>query len=143
MNIIKLLILACISVSLYSEESLISILENNNWISDGDKTKSWIVTNRPNKASNDNLMSLFGRLKCKFKNGLWFSEMDGTINEKEYKVSAITGKEVVLITRESLLNRDIPIIIEFNESLTGYSIYVSSVDIREYFTIDKTAAQQK
>ncbi len=69
--------------------------------------------------------------------------MDGTINEKEYKVSAITGKEVVLITRESLLNRDIPIIIEFNESLTGYSIYVSSVDIREYFTIDKTAAQQK
>ena len=143
MNLIKFFILACISVSLYSEEKLISILQNNKWISDGDKTRSWIVKNRPNKASNDNLMSLFGRLKCKFNNGLWISEMEGTISEKGYKVSAITEKEVVLITRESLLNRDIPIIIEFNEALTEYSIYVSSVDIREFFAIDKTSTHKE
>ena len=111
----------------------IDVLINKTWISDKSETVNWLTKHRPNMLKNNKLLEIFGKMSLKFtKTEILFK--NGDDNETQpHKILGQTAREIGFITKDTLLNRDVIVVIEIDEDEKGYWIYSNQFDIKEHF----------
>jgi hypothetical protein len=134
MIIVHFFLFSLLYGNLFSSD-IVDHLLSNKWISDKEKTIEWINKHRPTLKNKDKLFELFGQMKVSMTLDRYNTLINGKMNSTPIKIIGNTERDIAIVIKDPILEREVIIVIEVDEDKNGYWTYNSQFDLKENFKL--------